>query len=625
MQDDIAVIMRRRAVEGYGFSLDRNESICAAMATSTAITTVTTIPALKHLHRFWKQFAHVKLAAATAVQQLALITPKGKTPTALLVDPAATLFPGVLGLLTQPPPPSALPAPSGAPSPATDTGTISSSQSASASLPAEGVLRAVVAPTADRPMVRSFPVVTSAGRHRALRVCGWWPLPQTAADWQPIDAHINALEAAGEYERAAAIALFYLDLHRAVHVMTLSGQAVSSTAAAAASASSASLPTLPLLPASVSTTYPAARRAQSLPVSEHHHDYTAMRSSSIISLSSTAPMASADLSLSTHDAVEEKASAPSHGNASAGTASGPPLSFLAVALAGFPDHDGRAAGTAAGTALGANARAAQQLWRHTVAAVQPLVTHPYLRALLAFVCAGDHDVGAETSNIGRYAHVLDAGMDLADAVAFALRFLPDNELLGWLEARAITAVMQADLEGLLLTGLGTTRGSELLQAYVDATADVQTAAILAAHVPTVPAASTAPPADASRDVLRVRADAWLYAYRSLLDAWKLWHVRAKFDTSRAVMLAGWGATGAGTSAGAGTGSGGRPTTTQVTQVFARCQYCNSSLSLPRLMDPTLSAPAGTGAARRAGTGIAKLGWSCVCACSCVDVRARVFA
>lgn len=36
-----------------------------------------------------------------------------------------------------------------------------------------------------------------------------------------------------------------------------------------------------------------------------------------------------------------------------------------------------------------------------------------------------------------------------------------------------------------------------------------------------------------------RADRWVQSYRALLDAWKMWHARARFDTARAALVAQW--------------------------------------------------------------------------------------
>lgn len=83
-------------------------------------------------------------------------------------------------------------------------------------------------------------------------------------------------------------------------------------------------------------------------------------------------------------------------------------------------------------------------------------------------------------------------------------------------AKKATAV--GDLEGILLTGLDAA-GLTLLQSYVDRTGDVQTAALAAAFVH--PGQLNDP-----------RAERWIESYRKLLDHWKLYSIRARFDIAR---------------------------------------------------------------------------------------------
>jgi hypothetical protein len=97
---------------------------------------------------------------------------------------------------------------------------------------------------------------------------------------------------------------------------------------------------------------------------------------------------------------------------------------------------------------------------------------------------------------------------------------------------------------------------------VDRTSDVQLPAIVLAHtnpnsILPPPAAANAPTAgtmvassasasstsfSATSPValsFAARADRWVQSYRSLLDAWKMWHARARFDTARAALVAQW--------------------------------------------------------------------------------------
>lgn len=106
-------------------------------------------------------------------------------------------------------------------------------------------------------------------------------------------------------------------------------------------------------------------------------------------------------------------------------------------------------------------------------------------------------------------------LNLSDRIAFACRFLSDDELSSYIDEMTRLAVEEGNLEGILLTGL-TPRGVDLAAAYVNRTADVQSATILFAQV--VP-----------KKFKDERAEMWRETYRDLLDVWQLWHERATFD------------------------------------------------------------------------------------------------
>jgi WD repeat-containing protein mio len=63
---------------------------------------------------------------------------------------------------------------------------------------------------------------------------------------------------------------------------------------------------------------------------------------------------------------------------------------------------------------------------------------------------------------------------------------------------------------------------DVIQAYVDHTSDVQTAAILASYVS---------PARFKDEKVQI----WVEAYRDLLDSWGLFHYRSQFDIERGQM------------------------------------------------------------------------------------------
>ena len=147
------------------------------------------------------------------------------------------------------------------------------------------------------------------------------------------------------------------------------------------------------------------------------------------------------------------------------------------------------------------------LWRSRCRALAAQYDHPYLRAVFAFLTAEARD----------FRPLLDGALSLRDRIAFAVTFLPDSELVAFLD-RFTTAVVRAgELEGILLTGLGA-KGLELLESYVDATGDVQSACLLAQHAP---ARKTSP--------LDERLNRWGEWYRVVLNRWEAWHERARLD------------------------------------------------------------------------------------------------
>nr|XP_054767696.1 GATOR complex protein MIOS-like [Lytechinus pictus] len=161
---------------------------------------------------------------------------------------------------------------------------------------------------------------------------------------------------------------------------------------------------------------------------------------------------------------------------------------VAMALSGFtPDKD--------------------TLWCSMCSALCRQLRNPYLRAMFGFL----------TTNDDKYeAVVRELEISIEDRVAFACIFLNDVQLVTFVQDLTLQVVTDGNLAGVLLTGL-TKDGVELLQSYVDRTADVQTASLVAVQA-------------LSPDLYREESvQHWIESYRQLLDTWRLWHERAKFD------------------------------------------------------------------------------------------------
>ncbi len=71
----------------------------------------------------------------------------------------------------------------------------------------------------------------------------------------------------------------------------------------------------------------------------------------------------------------------------------------------------------------------------------------------------------------------EQGVRIIDRVAFGCRFLGDADLHSYIDEETVAVIRGGRLDGLLLTGL-TPQGVDLLAAFVDRTADLQTASVL---------------------------------------------------------------------------------------------------------------------------------------------------
>eukprot|EP00039_Didymoeca_costata_P010060 m.134510 g.134510 ORF g.134510 m.134510 type:complete len:894 (+) comp14695_c0_seq4:96-2777(+) len=188
------------------------------------------------------------------------------------------------------------------------------------------------------------------------------------------------------------------------------------------------------------------------------------------------------------------------------------------------------------------------LWRSTCSQIRNQLPSPLLRAAIGFLTNADDE----------YKEVLDEDIPMVDKLGFALRYLPTDALMTFLDKMSKKCAATGDILGILIEGLDA-QGLSILAAYVDRTCDVQTPSILLSI-----ALSTMAPS--STDFRRLRADKrfieWLESYRELMDRWQLWLERAKFDIERQGVL--------------------KPTFVPP-QVFVRCTYCGASVMPSKLI------------------------------------------
>ncbi|ESP00159.1 hypothetical protein LOTGIDRAFT_238666 [Lottia gigantea] len=177
------------------------------------------------------------------------------------------------------------------------------------------------------------------------------------------------------------------------------------------------------------------------------------------------------------------------------------------------------------------------LWKKTCNDLRHGLKQPYLRGMFAFLVAENND----------FADVLyDKEIDVKDRVAFACIYLPDDKLHKYFDEFSNNLKANGDLRGLLLTGF-TSEGVELVSRFVDVTDDIQTAALISIYCC---------PNSLDRSDLE-KVNMWIEGYRSLLDQWKLYHIRAKFDINRTKF---------------------DPGIRNASQVHVRCNFCSKSIN-----------------------------------------------
>ena len=175
----------------------------------------------------------------------------------------------------------------------------------------------------------------------------------------------------------------------------------------------------------------------------------------------------------------------------------------------------------------------QTVWRVLCQGLVSQMTDPHLKLLFSLM-----------ANQGDWNKILESTcLPLTESMAIALRFLDNEDLFAFVSKWTHQLASQGSLEGLLLTGW-TKQGLDLLEAYIDATSDLQTATLLACLKP---------------HKTDGRCEQWVDSYVTLLEKWQLFHLRAKFDISRKKLLS-------------------TKSLVVSPQIYVRCNFCNHSIS-----------------------------------------------
>ncbi|CAG8706322.1 uncharacterized protein OCT59_029542 [Rhizophagus irregularis] len=202
------------------------------------------------------------------------------------------------------------------------------------------------------------------------------------------------------------------------------------------------------------------------------------------------------------------------------------LKLVSTALAGYAvsNHD--------------TSSQANSLWSKMCRNLSLEMSDPYLRAMFSYIASGNWlDVLQEKE------------LSLQDRIGIALRFLDDEELNDFLHNTTAKVILDGDIDGVILTGL-TSEGVSLFENYINNTCDVQTASLaLSFCVP--------------KKFKDTRVMKWIESYRTLLDQWEMFHIRAKFDITRGKHME------SSTSSAADM---------VPPQVYVRCNFCCQSVS-----------------------------------------------
>lgn len=178
---------------------------------------------------------------------------------------------------------------------------------------------------------------------------------------------------------------------------------------------------------------------------------------------------------------------------------------------------------------------------------------PYLRMIIIHMAVGD------------WTEVLKEDIiPFRERLAIAFQFLDDKTLTSSLRRMTDHAFHRGNIEAIIITGL-TKAGLNILQAYVDRTGDVQTAAVMGSYVHPIKFKDH-------------RAENWLQTYRDLLDGFKLHRERVSFDIERGQLLSD------------AVQSGNMQVSEEWVprQILIRCHYCNKPVNGTDMMLPNLS-------------------------------------
>lgn len=173
------------------------------------------------------------------------------------------------------------------------------------------------------------------------------------------------------------------------------------------------------------------------------------------------------------------------------------------------------------------------------------VQDPYFRAILTHLALND------------WSEVLEEeALPFRERLAVAFQFLDDKAVTSYLRRCQDRAISRGDIDAIIIPGLSSKAGLDILQGFVNHTGDVQSAAIMGSLV--------YPPRNPNQirgvSPMERRVERWVESYRDLLDGFKMFHRRVEFDIERGHIALKRGAVNIGDWV--------------PKQIIIRCNYCN---------------------------------------------------
>ncbi len=151
----------------------------------------------------------------------------------------------------------------------------------------------------------------------------------------------------------------------------------------------------------------------------------------------------------------------------------------------------------------------EDTWLSTITSLSADLTDPFARAILAYAKSNDWSDALNEESV-----------PLKYRVCMALRHLDDSKLTQYISQATKNAISEGDLEGIILTGIGTKEGFQLMENYVARFGDLQSAVL--ALAPTVPRY-------VNEQSITRKYDAWKKGYRAMMNSWGCRMERVRFD------------------------------------------------------------------------------------------------